>query len=166
MMLLNLLNGITIKNKNKMKKLVFYTEQEEKELKEAIDENVKISVYAKENAERFGRNPQTLAAKMFALKKDRRSKAVLKFTHEQEIILKHSLLRGDNTSEASKRYAKQWGMTPKSVSMKLRWLKGNIDTIFAKEEKIEEGIQLPEGFLFEGIPSKVVIFKDHFRIYF
>lgn len=150
-----------------MKKLVFYTEQEEKELKEAIDGNVKISVYAKENAEKFGRTPQTLAAKMFALKKNKRSKTVLKFTHEQETILKHSLIRGDDTSEASRRYAKQWGMTPKTVSMKFRWLKGNIDALFTpKEEKIEEGIQLPEGFLFEGVPSKVMIFKDHFRIYF
>lgn len=149
-----------------MKKLVFYSNEDVKQLQEAIDSNVKISVYAKENAERFGRNPQTLAAKMFSLKKNRRSNTALKFTREQEIILKHSLLRGDNTSEAARRYAKQWGMTPKAVSMKLRWLKGNIDTIFAKEEKIEEGIQLPEGFAFEGIPTKVEVYKDHFRLYF
>lgn len=150
-----------------MKKLVFYTEQEEKELKEAIEQDVKISVYARENAERFSRTPQTLAAKMFALRKGRRSKRELKFTKDQETILKHSLIRGDDTKEASKRYAKQWGMSPKTVSMKFRWLKGNIDALFTpKEEKIEEGIQLPEGFLFEGVPSKVMIFKDHFRVYF
>jgi hypothetical protein len=30
----------------------------------------------------------------------------------------------------------------------------------------DAGIAVPEGTTFEGVPKKVVIYKDHFRIYF
>lgn len=98
------------------------------------------------------------------------------YTDVQINILKHSILRGDNIKEAAARYAAQFHKPQQGVYCKMLALKRKskveltkvITDITTKEAKIvvEQGINLPEGFLFEGIPSKVMICKDHFRIYF
>ena len=48
-------------------------------------------------------------------------------------------------------------MSTQAVNVKLNWLAGNITKSVAEEQ---------EGVLFEGTPTKVVLFSDHFRVYF
>ena len=71
------------------KELKFYTPEEERELKRALAENVDLKEYVKRYAEAFERTPASLLAKLKSLSNKQESK----FSHQQETILKHCLLR-------------------------------------------------------------------------
>lgn len=95
------------------------------------------------------------------------------YTDVQIDTLKHSIFRGDKLVEASTRYAAQFHKSQNAVYAKMcilrRQLKDSPESIVEQKTatiSVEQGITLPEGFLFEGVPSKVMILKDHFRIYF
>ena len=135
------------------RELKFYTPEEERELRKAIAENLDVKVYADTFAEAFGRTPASLLAKLKSLKN---TKQESKFTQQQETILKHCLFRGDDKTAVIEKYSKEWNMKRQAVTVKLNWLAGNIT------KSVEE----EQGMLFEGTPSKVVLFSDHFRVYF
>lgn len=45
--------------------------------------------------------------------------------------------------------------------------KSNVETpVTVSVEEPKKGIVVPEGTTFEGVPKKVELFKDHFRVYF
>ena len=135
------------------KELKFYTLEEERELRRALNENVDLKEYVKRYAEAFERTPQQLLAKLKSLSTKQESK----FSQQQETILKHCLFRGDDKKHIAEKYSKEWNIKKQAIAVKLNWLAGNI-TKSAKEEQ--------EGMLFEGVPTKVVLFSDHFRVYF
>ena len=140
--------------KTNKRELKFYSPEEEKELRKVLAENIDVKIYANTYAEAYGRTPASLLAKLKSLKN---SKQESKFTHQQETILKHCLFRGDNKAATASKYAKEWNMSTQAVNVKLNWLAGNITKSVAEEQ---------EGVLFEGTPTKVVLFSDHFRVYF
>ena len=135
------------------RELKFYSPEEERELRKVIAENLDVKVYADTFAEAFGRTPASLLAKLKSLKN---TKQESKFTHQQETILKHCLFRGDDKTTVIEKYSKEWNLSKQAIAVKLNWLSGNITKSNNEEE----------GFLFEGTPKKVVLFSDHFRVYF
>lgn len=105
------------------------------------------------------------------MENNKKTKSDFFYTGVQIEILKHSIFRGDNLMEAATRYAAQFGKPKMGVYIKMQSLKKKSKVESTSEQKVatinvEQGITLPEGFLFEGVPSKVMILKDHFRIYF
>ena len=139
--------------KTQKRELKFYTSEEERELRRAIVENVDVKEYCNKYAEAFGRTPASLLAKINSLKNIKQES---KFTHQQETILKHCLFRGDDKTHVIDKYSKEWNIKKQAIAVKLNWLSGNITKSNNEEE----------GFLFEGTPKKVVLFSDHFRVYF
>lgn len=139
--------------KTQKRELKFYTSEEERELKRVLAEGMDIKEYANKYAEAFERTPQQLLAKLKSLSTKQESK----FSHQQETILKHCLFRGDDKKQIIEKYSKEWNIKKQAIAVKLNWLAGNI-TKSATEEQ--------EGLLFEGVPTKVVLFSDHFRVYF
>lgn len=135
------------------RELKFYTPEEERELRKVIAENLDVKEYCNKYAEAFGRTPASLLAKLKSLQN---TKQESKFTHQQETVLKHCLFRGDDKAHVVDKYSKEWNMKKQAVAVKLNWLAGNIT------KSVEE----EQGMLFEGTPSKVVLFSDHFRVYF
>ena len=117
-------------------------------------------------------------------------KSTFFYTEEQTSILKQAIFRGDNLKDAAARYAAQWDKRRQNVLVKLYNLKKEMQGEVAadkqpseREQEIinkitpktsvkvnvaspEQGIELPEGFVFTGTPKKVTLFKDHFRVYF
>ena len=134
------------------KELKFYTPEEERELRRALAENVDLKEYVNKYAEAFERTPASLLAKLKSLSNKQESK----FSHQQETILKHCLFRGDDKKYIIEKYSKEWNIKKQAVAVKLNWLAGNITK--STEEQ--------EGMLFEGVPTRVVLFSDHFRVYF
>lgn len=139
--------------KEQKRELKFYSSEEERELREMISQNVNLKEYANTYATSYGRSPASLYAKLMLLKN---TKPESKFSQQQEIALKHCLFRGDDKKHVAEKYSKEWKMSKNAITVKLNWLSGNI-TKSATEE---------QGVLFEGTPSKVVLFSDHFRVYF
>ena len=138
--------------KTQKRELKFYTPEEERELKRALAENVDLKEYVKRYAEAFERTPASLLAKLKSLSNKQESK----FSHQQETILKHCLFRGDDKKHIIEKYSREWNIKKQAIAVKLNWLSGNITK--STEEQ--------EGMLFEGVPTKVVLFSDHFRVYF
>lgn len=138
--------------KTQKRELKFYTPEEERELRRALAENVNLKEYVNRYAEAFERTPQQLLAKL----KNLSTKQESKFSHQQETILKHCLFRGDDKKLVIEKYSKEWNIKKQAIAVKLNWLSGNITK--STEEQ--------EGMLFEGVPTKVVLFSDHFRVYF
>ena len=138
--------------KTQKRELKFYTPEEERELRRALAENVDLKEYVKRYAEAFKRTPASLLAKLKSLSTKQESK----FSQQQETILKHCLFRGDDKKLVIEKYSKEWNIKKQAVAVKLNWLSGNITK--STEEQ--------EGMLFEGVPTKVVLFSDHFRVYF
>ena len=134
------------------KELKFYTPEEERELRRALAENVDLKEYVNKYAEAFERTPASLLAKLKSLSNKQESK----FSQQQETILKHCLFRGDDKRHIIEKYSKEWNINKQAIAVKLNWLAGNIT-----KSTEEQG-----GMLFEGVPTKVVLFSDHFRVYF
>lgn len=135
------------------RELKFYTKEEELDMKKALEKGISPKEYANKYAEALGRPAASVMAKMTLLgKKEQNSK----FTHQQETILKHCLFRGDDKKCVIEKYSKEWNLSKQAIAVKLNWLSGNITKSNNEEE----------GFLFEGTPKKVVLFSDHFRVYF
>lgn len=140
--------------KTQKRELKFYTPEEERELRRILGENRNIKHYSNEYAEVYGRTPAQLLAKLKSLSNKQESK----FSHQQETILKHCLFRGDDKKHIVDRYSKEWNIKKQAIAVKLNWLAGNITKSAIEEQE--------QGVLFEGVPSKVVLFSDHFRVYF
>lgn len=138
--------------KTQKRELKFYTPEEERELRRALAENVDLKEYVNRYAESFERTPVSLLAKLKSLSNKQESK----FSYQQETILKHCLFRGDDKKHIAEKYSKEWNIKKQAIAVKLNWLAGNITK--STEEQ--------EGMLFEGVPTKVVLFSDHFRVYF
>lgn len=134
------------------RELKFYTPEEERELRRALNENVDLKEYVNRYAEAFERTPASLLTKLKSLSNKQESK----FSHQQETILKHCLFRGDDKKHIAEKYSKEWNIKKQAIAVKLNWLAGNIT-----KSTEEQG-----GMLFEGVPTKVVLFSDHFRVYF
>lgn len=140
--------------KNQKKELKFYTPEEERELRRMLAENIDVKEYCKKYAEAFQRTPASLLAKL----KQLNAKQESKFTPQQETILKHCLFRGDDKKHVVEKYSKEWNIKKQAIAVKLNWLAGNITKSATEEQE--------QGMLFEGVPTKVVLFSDHFRVYF
>ena len=138
--------------KTQKRELKFYTPEEERELRRILGENRDIKHYSNKYAEVYGRTPAQLLAKLKSLSNKQKSK----FSQQQETTLKHCLFRGDDKKHIIEKYSKEWNIKKQAVAVKLNWLSGNITK--STEEQ--------EGMLFEGVPTKVVLFSDHFRVYF
>lgn len=140
--------------KKQKRELKFYTPEEERELRRALNENVDLKEYVNRYAEAFGRTPASLLAKLKSLSNKQESK----FSHQQETILKYCLFRGDDKKHVIEKYSKEWNIKKQAIAVKLNWLAGNITKSATEEQE--------QGVLFEGVPSKVVLVGDHFRVYF
>ena len=141
--------------KKQKRELKFYTKEEELDMRKALEEGMSPKEYANKYAEALGRPVASVMAKMTLLgKKEQNSK----FTHQQETILKHCLFRGDDKKCVIEKYSKEWNLSKQAIAVKLNWLAGNITKSAAEEQE--------QGMIFEGVPTKVVLFSDHFRVYF
>jgi hypothetical protein len=91
--------------------------------------------------------------------------------------LKELIRTGEKITKIAKRECERFNTTPVALSAKLYELKKTTRKIQAKSVKTlttktlspvneTKGVLIPEGTTFEGNSKKVVIFKDHFRIYF
>ena len=77
----------------------------------------------------------------------------------------------------SRYYSKLWNRTPKAIAQKIYAislvLKGKEPVKYYKPKtkpaaivvQPEVGVELPKGMTFEGTPRKVILYKDHFRVY-
>ena len=96
-----------------------------------------------------------------------------KFYTEEEIQeLQRELSTGENLSSIARRISFKNKRSLQGVYCKLVYLSKNkkesqaplAATKEVKQAKL--GITLPEGMSFEGVPKKVILYSDHFRIYF
>lgn len=143
----------------------FYTKEQIADMKKAIKMGVNPREYAEAYSKKLGRSENSIYMKMKSLK-NRKNK---KFTDVQETLLKHAIFRGDDRDQIVDKYSKEWGVPRQALHVKLTWLYGHIGQAEVEEditEQVVPTIKAPEGFLFEGTPTKVMLFKDHFRVYF
>lgn len=173
----------------KKKSSFFYSGAQVAEIRDAIDNNVSATKFAKEKAREWGKTPISIAEKMRKVKQGWSSegKVTKAYTDAQVQLLKHAIFRGNKTKDIVKRYAGEWnrgkpGLMAKIFSLKKEMMNTSPkqslitvkkDVIKQKEEnpqikdqEPEVGTTLPKGFKFEGDSKKVVLYSDHFRVYF
>jgi hypothetical protein len=91
--------------------------------------------------------------------------------------LKELIRTGEKLTKIARREYERFNTTPKALLAKLYKVKKTTRKIQSNDVKTlttktlspvneTKGILIPEGTTFEGNSKKVVIFKDHFRIYF
>jgi hypothetical protein len=111
---------------------------------------------------------------------------VVFYTLEQIEELTSILKEGNYSTLASlsRVYSKKWGKTPKALCQRIRkileTLKGKEPVNYRARNKAKQlvtnkpaaiavqpevGVELPKGMTFEGTPRKVILYKDHFRVY-
>lgn len=83
---------------------------------------------------------------------------------------------------AARFYSREWKRTPKAIMQKLYALSHRETLVLDKSKEKskptyspaksvvqpdvqEVGVELPKGMTFEGTPKKVILYKDHFRVY-
>lgn len=93
--------------------------------------------------------------------------------------LKELIRTGEPIAQIARREANRFGTTSKALTIKMYKLAKSTNSIrkwegpkrmrqtpVAKPTTETRGFTLPEGTTFEGQSKRVVIFPDHFRIYF
>ena len=122
---------------NKGGTVVFYTPEQNEQLIKAIKENqyLTTAAIARVYSKKFGKTPKALRQKIRA------------------ISIKEGLIVGRKYKE-SVQAVKEAYNKPKTKAKP-----ANIAV------QPEFGVELPKGMTFEGTPKKVMLYKDHFRVY-
>jgi hypothetical protein len=109
----------------------------------------------------------------------KKTKSVDFYTQEQLDTLKTAIKNKEHRtlSALARHYSKQWNRTPNALAQKIYAislvLKGKEPVKYYKTKakpaaisvQPEVGVELPKGMTFEGTPKKVILYKDHFRVY-
>ena len=91
--------------------------------------------------------------------------------------LKELIRTGEPISRIAERECERFGTSAIALKAKMyelakttrkvrQWEGSKINRVSKQPVKQEVGIAVPTGTTFEGTPKRVVIFSDHFRIYF
>ena len=123
---------------NKGGTVVFYTKEQNEQLIKAIKENqyLTTAALARTFSKKYGKSPKALRQKIRA------------------ISIKEGLTVGRKYTE--------------SVKELREYNKKSVAKAKAKSAAVvqpEVGVELPKGMTFEGTPKKVILYKDHFRVY-
>lgn len=168
----------------------FYNESQIAEMKQAIENKEVYAVFARNHAEEWERSEGSITNKMWQISKGLQSegKQTSSYSEDEVKLLKHAIFRGDKLPDIVTRYAEKWNRGRQGLYAKLWALKKEMQItnpqqplvtvkkeIMAmkenllepvKEQEPEVGTTLPKGFKFEGNSKKVVLYSDHFRVYF
>jgi hypothetical protein len=98
---------------------------------------------------------------------------------EQQEMLRLANDPSINVREASEKFARKYNRTVNSVEVKMYKIRRNLPSdiitalpvvkpsgVVKKQEPAEVGVEVPHGMTFEGTPKKILLYSDHFRIYF
>ncbi len=113
-----------------------------------------------------------------------KKKTVNFYTQEQldQLLAVTKDTRHGALAAAARFYSREWKRTPKAIMQKLYAISHRDTLVLDKgKEKSkptrtsaksvvqpdvkEVGVELPKGMTFEGTPKKVILYKDHFRVY-
>jgi hypothetical protein len=125
---------------NKGGTVVFYTPEQNEQLIKAIKENqyLTTAALARTFSKKYGKSPKALRQKIRA------------------ISIKEGLTVGRKYVESVRELREH---NKKSVA------KAKTKAKSAAVVQPEVGVELPKGMTFEGTPKKVILYKDHFRVY-
>lgn len=102
----------------------------------------------------------------------------LKFYSAEEVqTLSNELNSGKTVMNIAKEYSAKWNRPKTGLTMKLYYLKNNkknnnikvlktTSTKVVKPAKIEAGVDLPSGFVFDFQPKRAEMYANHVRLYF
>ena len=98
----------------------------------------------------------------------------LKFYSAEEVqTLSDELNSGKTIINIAREYSAKWNRAKTGLTMKLYSIKNNKIKVskttpkkVAQPTKIEAGVELPSGFVFDFQPKKAEMYANHVRLYF
>lgn len=161
-----------------------YTKEEVNTLIDGIKKEKNLSKLARKHSIEMKRGYTGVYSKLIDLKKKETVITVVKnpsqkksifYTEDQVAIIKSELKAGKSAPSIANEYAIEFGRKRDSMLKTVYRIKKNIEKttpvqkvvevkVVKKEPKL--GISLPEGMTFEGTPKKVILYSDHFRVFF